>query len=415
MWNPLQKMLNGGVDGTNGGMPPVVPLRKATPMLADLAVGKTLRFSASCPLKPLTGAQATVVAVRHYRFGEDSMKNFQLSVAGQRHYYLTVAEDEQGQYLGISRLLNALEQDSWFGRDALSFFTEASSAKSIRCKADLMTEDAWAAARYAKTVDWVNGSLSAHESQRMAQPIHYSLLVNEAGDKALEIEHEDISGDNRIFITIYRPITDISSLDDAARHEEAAPALMANVAPPMPMLTQAIPANDDVPLFKEPMLVQQMPPVAETQLPPAQPKQRQDFRRLGEDAAPIRIERTATFAVGLDEVERELPAFLLAREGNYLSLDEVIPPEPERVRVGLGAAQNLIHQALSKNVRVRDVLRDMLGLGSALSEEVIFELPLSDDDYRTLAMRYKLRPDHRVEIRTRLEEELSQKLVGPKN
>ena len=144
----------------------------------------------------------------------------------------------------------------------------------------------------------------------------------------------------------------------------------------------------------------------------AQPKQRLDFRRLEDDTTPIRIERTATFAVGLDEVERELPAFLLARESNYLSLDEVIPPETERVRVGLLAAQTLIHQALSRNVRVRDVVRELLGLESALSEEVMFELPLSDDDYRTLAMRYKLRPDHRIEIRARLEEELRIKLLS---
>jgi hypothetical protein len=59
---------------------------------------------------------------------------------------------------------------------------------------------------------------------------------------------------------------------------------------------------------------------------------------------------------------------------------------------------------------VRDVLRDMLGLESALSDEVVIELPLSDSDYRILAMRYKLRPDHRIEIRARLEEELQRQL-----
>lgn len=415
MWNPLQKIINQGADASSSGMPPVVPLRKPTLLLSELAIGKTIHFSAHCPLKPLTGAVAQVIAVRHYRFGDDHMKSFQLSIQGQQHYFLTVAKDDQGEYLGISRLLNALEQDSWFGRDALSFFTEPSSAKSIRCKADLMTEDAWAAARYAKTVDWIHGSVSAHESQRMAQPIHYSLLVNEGGEKAFEIEHEDVTGDNRFFITVYRPISDIVDLADTPS-EKTSEALPPQPIPPaMPALTLSspvIPANDDVPLFKEPVLTA-TPTPAPTPKPveaPALPKQRRDFRRLDEHAEPIRIERTPAFAVGLDEVERELPSFLLAREGNYLSLDEVIPPEPERVRVGLAAAQNLIQQALSKNVRVRDVLRDMIGLKSALSEEVIFELPLTDDDYRTLAMRYKLRPDHRAEIRARLEEELHIKL-----
>ncbi len=399
MWTQVQKMLNGGGGGTNNAMPPIVPLRKTTPMLSDLAVGKTLQFSKTCPLNPLGDATALVVAVRYYRFGEDSVKSFQLNIAGNQHYYLTVAEDEQGQYLGISRLLSELEQDSWFGRDALSFFTEASSAKSIRCKADLMVEEAWAAARYAKTVDWVTGSLSANESHRMAHTIHYSLLVNEAGDKALEIEHDDGSGDNRFYITVYRPTHDIASVDAPRRVDQPAKV----VQPSAPALVIA--ANDDVPLFREPVLI---PPAA----PAAQPKQRQDFRRLSEDSAPIHIERTVASEPLSGEMERELPAFLLARDTDYLSLDQVIPPDTERVRVSLGAAQRLITQALSKNARVRDVLRDMVGLHSAISEEVIFELPLSDDDYRTLAMRYKLRPDHRIEIRARLEEELRVKLTS---
>ena len=399
MWTQVQKMLNGSANGASGTMPPAVPLRKPMPALEDLAAGKTLRFSKTCTLPPLADAVATVIAVRHYRFGDDAIKSFQLNVAGSKHYYLTVAEDEQGQYLGISRMLSELEQDSWFGHDALSFFTEASSAKSIRCKADLMIEDAWAASRYAKTVDWVSGSVSAHDSMRAAHMIHYNLLVNEMGDKALEIEHEDGNGDNRFYITVYRPVHDIASVD--APHTPVAPAATSITSAPVAI----IPANDDVPLFREPVMVQ---PVA----PTPQPKQRQDFRRLGDDSTPIHIERTPPSERMLEEPEHELPAFLLAREGDYLSLDEVIPPEAERVRVGLSAANALITQALSKNVRVRDVLRDMLGLHSALSEEVIFEMPLSDEDYRTLAMRYKLRPDHRIEIRARLEEELRTKLTG---
>jgi hypothetical protein len=381
MWNHVQKMLSSG----EGATPPSIPLRKPTPALDDLAVGKVIRFSRNCPLAPLTNSDATVIAVRYYRFGTDAMKSYQLAMGGAKHFYLTVAEDDQGQYLGISRSLNELEQESWFGVDALSFFTEASSAKSIRCKVDLMIEGEWAAARYAKSVDWVEGSISPNEAHRLARSIRYSLLVNEAGDKALEIEHENASDENRFFITVYRPIEDIETVDSL---RDDAPS--------------TVPANDDIPLFKEPML--SMP----------QPKQRMDFRRLDEPAAQIHIERTPVSVMEKPEPEAvpELPAFLLARGENYLSLDEVIPPETEQVRVGLATARYLIEHAIHKNVRVRDVLRDLLGLKSALSEEVIFEMPLSDEDYRMLAMRYKLRPDHRVEIRSRLEEELCQKLTG---
>ena len=401
MWS-IHRILNSG----EGANPPVIPLRKPTLALNELSIGKIIRFSRTCPLAPLKGAEATVIGVRYYRFGTDTMKSFQLQVAGTKHHYLTVAEDDMGQYLGISRSLSELEQDSWFGRDALSFFTEQSSAKSIRCKADLMIEGEWAASRYAKTVDWVEGTISLHESGRLAHNIHYSLLVNEAGDKALEIEHEDASDENRFYITVYRPTDDIATVDAAPSREQPAPAPVAApvVTPREPVMSASVPANDDVPLFKEPVLVS------------AQPKQRMDFRRLDEPSGEIHIERTPVSLVEEPEAEvQELPSFLLARENEpmseYLSLDEVIPPEPEQVRVGLGAARTLIDYALHKKVRVRDVLRDMVGLKSALSEEVIFELPLTDEDYRMLAMRYKLRPDHRVEIRSRLEEELRQKLA----
>ncbi|MES2985493.1 MAG: hypothetical protein V4735_09960 [Pseudomonadota bacterium] len=366
-------------------MPPVVPLRKNAIRFDSIVVGNSIRFSAQCPLRPLAGAAANVIAVRHYRFGEDALKSYQLQIGTATHYFLTVAEDDQGNYLSISRALNEDEQDRWFGRDALGFFTEQSSAKSIRCKADLMIDGDWAAARYSKTVDWVEGSIAPAESLRLARSFHYNLLVNESGEKALEIEHDDVSGENRVFVTVYRPTEDVSSIEATSAKQEA----------PAPSVAEQ-------PLFKEPAITT------------AQPKQRPDFRRLDEVGFPeIHIERTAPSLSERNEPPPNLPSFLLAREEtHYLSLDEVIPPEPERIRVGLGAARTLIERAMNRNVRVRDVLRDMLGLQSALSEEVIFELPLSDEDYRMLAMRYKLRPDHRVEIRSRLEEELRTKLTG---
>lgn len=388
MWSQVQKMLQAGAANANGSnVVPVIPLRKHGLPFDSIDTGKAIRFSTQCPLKPLKGALAKVIAVRQYRFGTDIVKSYQLQIGAAKQYHMTVAEDEQGQYLGLSRALNDLEQDVWFGRDALGFFTEQSSAKSIRCKADLMAEGEWAAARYSKTVDWVEGTVAPAESPRLARNFHYNLLTNEGGDKALEVEHDDESDENRIFVTVYRPVEDVAAIETAEK------AIAAVKPEPEPVA--------EVPLFREPAFSST----------PA--KQRTDFRRIEDDlGTEIHIERTPPAINESIEPQDHLPSFLLAREGNYLSLDTVIPPESEKVRVGLTAARTLIEQAQRKNVRVRDVLRDMLGLESALSEEVIFEMPLTDEDYRTLAMRYKLRPDHRVEIRARLEEELRQKLTG---
>lgn len=385
MWFQVQKIL-GGAEREDDRSPPVIPLRKFGLGLDDIAVGKTIRFSKACPLKPLSGASATVIATRYYRFGDDAVKTHVLKLGNSTQFSLTVAKDEEGQYLALSRLLNVDEQDTWFGHDALSFFTEASSAKSIRCKADPAIEGAWAAGRYSKNVDWVEGSISQTEGAHLRHSIHYSLLVNEAGDQALEIEHEDASGENRFYVTVYRPITDVSAVE-IIRDAEIA-------------------ANDDEPqLFKEPA-------IDSTPGNKVKPGFRQLEEALSEE---IHIERTPpTLEIEEPAQAAELPSFLVPPQDHYLSMDQVIPPESEKVRVSMAAAGNLIFIAQQKNVRVRDVLRDIIGLPSALSEEVIFEMPLSDDDYRTLAMRYKLRPDHRVEIRSRLEEELRHKLVVAK-
>lgn len=400
MWTQVNKLLGANKDVGKRG-PAVVPLRHHRFSLSELAVGKTVRFAKSCPLKPLSSAMAKIIAARLYRFGDDSFTSYQLQIGKATHFYFTVAEDDQGHYLSISRALNAMEQDIWFGRDALSFFTEASSAKSIRCKADLMAEGDWAAARYSKTVDWVEGTVAPIDSIRLARTLHYNLLVNEPGDKALEVEHDDANGDNRVFVTVYRPIEDIAALEDVIDLEESeaekdASATLAAIAETINDINR--PVREEPPLFREPMLSSEMP------------RARMDFRRKEEVIeGPIHIERTEV-TLTKEETSIELPSFLIAQE-NRLELDEVIPPEAERVRVSIAAANTLIQHAMSKQVRVRDVLRDLLGLQSALSEEVIFELPLSDEDYRTLAMRYKLRPDHRVEIRSRLEEELRSKLL----
>ena len=389
MWSQVQKLIHSGAgEAANDSSPPA---RKSALDLDAIAVGQAIHFSTHCPLKPLAGATAYVLALRHYRFGTDVLKSYQLQLGRAKHYFLTVAEDAQGQYLSLSRALSEAEQDIWFGKDALSFFMEPSSAKSIRCKADMGIEGDWAADRYLKSVDWIEGSITQAGGGR-PRGFHYNLLVNESGEKALEIEHDDLSGENRVFVTVYRPTEDIRGIEDVT--EVPVPQAAPTQAP------KAEPVTQEVPLFKEP--VEQYV---------GQPKQRPDFRRLDEMVGEeIRVARTAISSDFSAEEAAKLPSFLMTRDENYLSLDEVIPPEPERVRVGLGVARKLIDRAQHKNVRVRDVLRELIGLDSALSEEVIFEMPLTNDDYHKLAMRYRVRPDHRAEIRARLEEELKKLL-----
>lgn len=404
MWAQVQKLIQQTQEAQAASAKPGA-------RLANLSVGSVIGFSQLCPLPQLAGRQASVVQVNTYRFGEDMTISYALRVGEKDGFSLTVAEDVEGFYLAISRELNALEQDQWFGRDALSFFTEESTAKTIRCKIDLAIEGDWAAPRYVKSVDWVPGAVmmgraaSGAVGGRQVRNFHYNLLTNETGERALEIEHDDQTDANRVLVTVYRPIEDIAQVNEPLAH----------VPPPETPVVLNIaktPANDSAPPAPaaEPPLF-----TAETVKQPVRP----DFRRLnvGAPAEPIHVAREemkpqpamdAIIEAGMPP----LPSFLTKSENNYLSLDEVIPPETDRVRCDLRSAKAMIDMAIARGVRVRDIMREIVGLDSLLGDEVIFELPLSDNDYRELAMRYRVRPDARDDIRRRLQQELNERLIG---
>lgn len=401
MWSQVQKLIHHPAEGAGGEL-----ARKPSMKLNNLGPGSVINFARACPLPQLSGKKATITQVRTYRFGQDINISYAMRADGVDGFSLTVAEDAEGYYLALSRELSEKEQDIWFGRDALSFFTEESTAKTIRCKADMGIEGDWASGRYSKSVDWVEGSvllgrMSTASTGRQVKQFHYNLLVNETGDRALEIEHEDATGENRIMVTVYRPVEDIASIAEPMPHVPVPDAPLRHVAP-APMLAPTSVTQEEPPLFTE------------------STKPRTDFRRLngthnGEQEE-IRVARELKPQPAMEAIIEAgmppLPSFLVARENNYLSLDEVIPPDTDRVRCDLRSAKAMIDMALTRGVRVRDIMREIVGLDSMLNDEVIFEMPLSDADYRALAMRYKLRPDRRDEIRERLQQELSERLIG---
>lgn len=393
------------------------PTRQPSMKLNNLGPGSVLTFAGSCTLPQLAGARATIIQVRTYRFGDDIQINYGMDVGGDTRFSMTVAEDDQGFYLAISRELNAKEQDQWFGRDALSFFCEPSTAKTIRCKVEMGREGDWAAAKYTKTVDWVDGSvllgrMSTASMGRQVKQFHYNLLVNESGDRALEIEHEDASGENRVMVTVYRPASDIEGIAEPMPHVPV-PQTPVKAEAPKPVVAPVIKEE-------EPLVLDQEEVPLFTAANDASPPRANDFRRLSTPVQPretIHVAREEMRAQpAMDAIISEglppLPSFLTSREGSYLSLDAVIPPETDRVRCDLRSAKVMIDMAVARNVRVRDVMREMVGLDANLNDEVIFELPLTDEDFRKLAMRYRLRPDHRDEIRARLQDELTQRLIG---
>ncbi|MBN8543097.1 MAG: hypothetical protein J0M34_02410 [Alphaproteobacteria bacterium] len=391
-----------------GGKEEAQPPVKAAIPLTKLETGSALEFSNDTLIPELRGKKASIQAVRTYRFGETTTVSYILTVDAVDSLILTIAQDDQGYYLGMSRELSPEEQHQWFDRDALSFFTELSSAKTLKAKVTDAQFPNWVAPKYVKTIEFMDGTLtqgrlSTSDAARKTQNIQYSLLVNDAGDKAVEIEVYPELKTHRVYVTVYRPAEDIKLLSQPIPMIPA-PTTSAPKVPVKAIEPAAAPKTVVTPAPK---------PVAQEEKPTPQ---RPDFRRLNmADHAPV-IKRPAAVKVIDEDLEASpVPAFLTAEpkpvtRSKYLTLDEVLPPEIERVRCDMATAKLLIDTSMKRGVRVRDILRMMTGLQAPAHDEVLFEMPLSDEDYKQLAQRYQLKPDMRAEIRSRMMDELQKKL-----
>jgi hypothetical protein len=392
---------------------------KSAVPLTQLEPASVIQFSADALIPDLRGKKAMVQSVRTYRFAESTTVSYLLSMEAVESLILTIAEDEEGYYLGISRELNPEQQHLWFDRDALSFFTEPSSAKTLKSRVTDAQFPGWVAAKYVKSIEFMKGTLtqgrlSTSDAARKTQAIEYNLLVNDTGDKAVEIELYPELKTHRVYVTVYRPADEIVQISQPIPHipaPEMKPKSITETPKPIAVAPKA-----------EPALVQQKPAMIEAksaEVPAvAVTPSRPDFRRLnvGEEV-PV-IKRTAAPVKMIDdELEQTapVPQFLVGQtkevtRSKYLTLDEVLPPEIERVRCDISTAKLLIDTSIKRGVRVRDLLRQMTGLNTPAHDEVLFEMPLSDADYRQLAQRYQMKPDMHAEIRARMIDELQKKL-----
>lgn len=374
-----------------------------TNSLRSIALGSRIVFASGMPIQALSGAEAKVVAERAYHFGADVTRTYTLRAAGSAIYHLTIAEDAQGMYLGIARELPRSEWGDWFDLDALDFFVTPSSARTLKLLADARAPVAWSAKRYQKMIDALDGELKESEpgnAAQRSQRITYSLLASEEGDKAIEIERLHDRDMVRLYATLYRPQEDIIDVLQAQDVPEEPPLFLApkeldgfDPEPQLLKISDALKAaeramHDDIP-----------------QIPSFSPKQgaRPDFRRVtvkkeGRDVIPEPL---------------PLPSFLLEPQTivkisapEELTFADVMAPETTQLRCDMSTARALIEHSARRNVTVKDTVRGMLGLSVDVRDEVIFEVPLTDEDYKELAMRYQMKASRREDIQARMIQEI---------
>jgi hypothetical protein len=405
--------------------------------LRSIVLGGTVVFAPSMPIQSLAGVEAKVVGVRSYRFVQDVTETYTLRTPNQGIYHLTIAEDGQGLYLAIARELPRSQWGEWFDLDALDFFTTPSSARTLKLLPNAKAPIFWSAPRYQKMIDALEGQLQertgAQESLRL-QPITYTLLASEEGDKAIEIEQLNERGFVRLYATLYRPEDDIAQVlppntfdgEDVFASPAPQPMLSAgeplegithshavDVTPQLQQISDAItaaqaplPSQSELPSFVTAFASAQnaATPVPE-KAPAPLPKQavRPDFRRVN----PVRKDGRDVMPEPLP-----LPSFLLDPKAAKKSSDAnsasttLAARESPQLRCNKTVARKLMDVSEKRGLTLPETLRGMLGLTLNMRDEVIFEIPLSDDDYKELAMRYHMKASHREEIRARMMQEL---------
>ncbi len=137
------------------------------------------------------------------------------------------------------------------------------------------------------------------------------------------------------------------------------------------------------------------------------PKQglRPDFRRI----TPVEKEGREIIPEPLPLpsflLEPKYPAPAVKNKEDY-TLEDVMAPDTTQLRCDMVTARALIDRAAKHRLSIKDTVRGMLGLSLDVRDEVIFEVPLSDEDYKELAMRYHIKASHRQEIQARMLQEL---------
>jgi hypothetical protein len=448
------------------------PEKSNTPSqdIGELSLGTVVAFTEHAP-RELVGMRAQVSAIRTYRFAAETTLTYVVTLTNGARYFISVAYDDEGAYLGIMRELSSAEQRHWFDPDALSFFTEPSTAKTLRCRADMHQEGEWAAERYKKSVDFLVGNVSEGrqsptEMGRKPRRVEYSMLLDESGERAIEIEVYPEHGNVRLFATRYcpeacvmvlpedadfdmdtpLPLTDIvqaegpdatnseaaivipmpgnAAQQEGARHQtsdggnegkteddhvldalaEAIQKLNQGVESATPE-ERAFPVDDE----DEPALfADDVSAYLQEKSVSSSPKP--DFQRLSEIQQEISNQTVA------DLREKEvpagpIPAFLLEpREEPDDLLHEILQPDAMQLRIDSRAAYRMLHRAIKARRPMKEMIRETLGLAPSARDDVIFELPLTQRERQALAIHFQIHPDKHEELEARIVQEITKRL-----
>lgn len=443
MWNRVSRWLGAS------GEPP-----SSAPSLLSATLGQSVTFTEQATIKALRGVSGQLIRQRHYSFGDDHLDSFILKTQTGQEFGFSLIQEDDAAYVSLSRELSTAERRAWFDPDALSFFLEKTSAQTLRCRANGPADAPWAAERYTKTVDLVLGSVKEFGKRPTSANFTYSMLLDAAGERAIEIEQYGDHGLIRMYATVFMPLYSIDLLEpsETLLHAKVPSETIIPVKNPPLFLDQRIAENDNDSLgaeedFENPedadtsnrllssaqiiplhdaflALSKELESMAEQEIDAflhtgdatesasgntEKAVFKNDFRRL----EPASNQASLKLA---PEPEAPVPDFLLkpretVKEKPDQLFKKIFEPKPSQILCDTQSAKIIKAQAAQRGVSEQHILRTMIGLEKDKPTMAAFDLPLSDEDYSRLAMRYQIRPDRKDEIRKRMSQELSKAIM----
>lgn len=344
-------------------------LRKKIPW-DTLNAGDGLRFGL-VPLPELSEHLLTVEEVSQYHFQEHSYRALSLERGGEVVCQLIAGVSRSDKpYLAFSRLLNERDIEALVVAEDIPRLSEPQSLKMLYVREKTKGLKDWVTLRYERKIVDAQGHRELPDGT--LERFHYSLFVNEANFKAVEIER-DSEGELTCYATVYRPESDVVDMVKGRETKKRDPKLNGHTARDGGP-AEIIHLNGAGQATEKPGLNGQ-------------------HGANGVNGAHVNGKRRN---------KELLPAIIPGQEVVDLNGHE----DSQKLTCDIKVAAKIIDEALRNDIQVSDLMKKVLDLPVAESDTIDFDLPLSDKEYAILAKRYELHPRDRKSIKEKILEEL---------
>jgi hypothetical protein len=338
------------------------------------------------PQNELSGKKLDIADNTLYQFGSGRFLSHQLMEDGKPLCQMIVANAGQNQvYLALSRPLGQRDIINLFADEERLALPALQGVNKLYVREHTPGIKDWVTMQYLRRIDGMRGQKTTAEGTRTFQ---YLLFVNEANDKALEIEWFD-DGGFEVYATIYRPLSDIVQVHHERRPNRSH--ALTSEAGNGPRLPEAV-SQASTPTESGAEIIEWPAPRKNIDaVPPAAPEAIEEITEEG-------MQSKALPHDVWDELP-EVPASQMDEEDFQEALpsmqeisEDALPPataqSPGNLTCNIRVAAKIIDEAIRNDMHLGDIVRRVLGLPLSVAETVNFHVPLSADDYAVLGERY---------------------------